>query len=90
MPQPPESQIPPPSDTNVATWIKYMILSRHCEQLSIANKREIFSVMRSHIQDKPPEEVKGLYHLYLPKFGLTLGECALFHTISEHIRRSGV
>ena len=77
-----------PPSKEIATWVKYTILSNYCSGLSIANKREIFSVMRQQISNKSHQDIRKLHHMYLPKFGLTLGECSLFHTISEHIRRS--
>ena len=75
---------PPPEST--ATWAKYTILIKHCESLSIANKREIFAIMRNQVLSCPGDSSE-LHHLYLPRLGFNLGECALFHTISEHVRK---
>ena len=77
-----------PPECGLATWIKYIILARHCEHLSIASKREIFSIMRDEVAKSTPQTHSQLYHMYLPRIGLSLGECSLFHTISEHLRRS--
>ena len=79
----------PPVDTMIATWTKYTILTKHCESLSIAKKREIFAIMRNQVLGCSSGDSSELYHLYLPRIGFTLGECALFHTISEHVRKQG-
>jgi hypothetical protein len=76
-----------PTDDMIATWTKYMILTKHCESLSIAKKREIFAIMRNQVLGCSSGDSSELYHLYLPRIGFTLGECALFHTISEHVRK---
>ena len=75
-----------PPDTTLATWTKYMILSKHCENLSIAKKREMFAIMRNEVMACTGDHT-DLYHMYLPRIGFSLGECALFHTISEHLRK---
>ena len=78
-----------PPNQKFATWAKNIMLAHYCEGLSIANKREIFAIMRSKMLGPgvDPGSTGEMYHLYLPKIGLTLGECSLFHTISEHMRR---
>ena len=82
-----QSDVPPtPSESMMATWTKYTILTKHCESLSIAKKREIFAIMRNQVIGCSSDSSE-LYHLYLPRIGFTLGECALFHTISEHVRK---
>lgn len=74
-------QVPP---SNLApTWQKYVILALHCERLSIADKRHIFATLRTHTKS----DCNDMHNWYLPKYGITLGEFALFHTIGEHIRR---
>ena len=78
-----------PPNQKFATWAKNIMLAHYCEGLSIANKREIFAIMRNKMlgPDVDPGCTGDMYHMYLPKIGLTLGECSLFHTISEHLRR---
>lgn len=77
---------PPPSD-RLSTWCKYNIFAKYCDSLSIADKRQIFGVIRNKLTGK---DVTSVYNHYLPRFGVTLGEFALFHTIGEHIRRNGM
>lgn len=64
-------------------WQKYVILALHCEKLSIANKRHIFATLRAQTIC----DCDDMHTWYLPNYGITLGEFALFHTIGEHIRR---
>jgi hypothetical protein len=77
---------PVPPDTLMPTWVKFTILANYCDKLSIATKREIFAIMRQQVLTAD-SDTNLLYHRYLPQIGLTLGECSLFHTISEHLRR---
>jgi hypothetical protein len=74
-----------PSEFTVPTWTKQIIMLQHCEQLSISQKREVFQVMRA--QTEKGVSQKELHHLYMPHIGMTLGECAIFHMLSEYKRR---
>lgn len=82
-----------PLSKDILVYLKYRILASYCERLTIAEKRQIFCIMRSSSakvvdsSDADDDGLKGLCNAYLPKFGLTLGEFALFHTLGEHIRR---
>lgn len=72
-----------PPSKSMATWQKYMILARYCERLSIADKRQIFASMRAI----PNVDKQNVYNMYLPRYGITFGEFALFHTLHDHIKQ---
>ena len=77
----------PPSRT-YSTWVKYIILAKYCVMLSIADKRYVFATIRQVLEKKDKETDTELYNYYLPKFGITLSEFALFHTISDHVKKT--
>lgn len=79
------SDIRLPPSSHFPTWQKYTVLASYCNALSIADKRQIFATLRAYIGNNA--DYHGMHHLYLTRYGITLGEFALFHTIAEHTRR---
>lgn len=70
-----------PPTVPLVTWTAHHVLLHHYERLSVADKRQIFAVMREIGAAREAE------HLYLPRYGMTLGEFSILHIVSDHMRR---
>ena len=73
---------------DVLRYQKSLLTAQFCEQLTIADKRYIFSVMRDKLKKTNTDDIADLHLCYLPKYGFTLGEFCLYHTIADHIKKS--
>ena len=73
---------------DVLRYQKSLLSAQFCENLTIADKRYIFSVMREKIKNTDADDIADLHLCYLPKYGFTLGEFCLYHTIADHIKKS--
>lgn len=62
------------------TWERYTILAHRIASLTIRERRTIFQLLRAH------ENVQG--DLFLPEYGFTVGEFAVWHLLGEHRRKS--
>ena len=62
-----------------ASWARHVIMLHYISGLQISQKRHIFSIIR-HIG-------KGGEDIYLPQFGLTLGEFATYNLLNETMKR---
>ena len=74
-----------PSDTSNVAWQKSQVLLHHCDALSIAEKRQVFSAMRATGVDVSKET----HHLYMPHIGVTFGEFSVLYVVSDYVRRNG-
>ena len=70
-----------PPTVQLVSWQAHHVLLYHCEALTVAEKRQIFSAMRE------VGITAGAEHLYLPRYGLTFGEFSTLYIVSDHMRR---
>jgi hypothetical protein len=62
-----------------ATWIKYIVIMKQVQSLSMREKRSAFYAMRN----SPGCTSDTL----LPKLGMTMGEFCVFHTLTQSMSR---
>ena len=65
-----------------ALWVKYTVYVEVLRTYTIADKRYMFSLMRHY------DTQDGADHLYVPKYGITLGQFALMHLLMESHKRT--
>lgn len=63
------------------TWEKYTVLAKVISSLSIRDRRQIFQICRQN-------SAAFCCDLFLPQFGFTVGEFAVWHTLGENRRKS--
>ena len=62
--------------------MRYTIVFQMLESMTIADKRHIFALMRA------TTNVESAHDAFLPQYGITFGEFALFHMLGESHRRN--
>lgn len=55
------------------TWVKYVVMSVHIDNIKMKEKRSIFQLIRTD------QEID--HNTFLPRHGLTLGEFATFQVL---------
>ena len=67
-----------------ATWKRSAVVAHVMKKFTIADKRYIFGIMRKVNM----ADLTNGHLLYLPRFGITLGQFALMHMLGESTRRT--
>ena len=61
------------------TWERYTVLADVISKLSVRDRRRIFQIARN---------VDGNWdNIFIPEFGMTLSEFAVWYTLGEHRKR---
>lgn len=62
------------------TWSKYVVLAKNIDELRVKDKRHIFQIMRT---------TPGMTEdTFLPQYGITTGEFAVWQVLGENVRKN--